>query len=141
MQLFVKRVSPNAVMPFYGSLSSAGIDLCACESVVIPPRTRAVIDTGLSFEWDDDTYYGRIAPRSGLSVKHSIDIGAGVIDFDYRGNIKICFINNGDNPYTVTSGDKIAQIVFEKVAKCVIKEVDVLGETERGSGGFGSTGK
>lgn len=141
MNLSVKKLSNTAKLPTYGSAFSAGLDLCADEKVEIPPQTRRVIKTGISIQYPDPTYYGRVAPRSGLSVKSSIDIGAGVIDYDYRGEIKVCFINNGVAPYTVEIGDKIAQLVFEKIVRCQVNEVDVLEETERGDGGFGSTGK
>lgn len=132
--------TPTATTPSYGSASAAGLDLYACESMTILPTERALIDTGISIQWDDETFYGRIAPRSGLSVK-GIDIGAGVIDFDYRGKIKVCFINNGKNSYTVNQGDRIAQLIFEKTTRCELQITNTLDESIRGNNGFGSTGK
>ena len=84
----------------------------------------------------------RIAPRSGLSVKNSIDIGAGVIDYDYRGEIMICFINNSDKDYLINHGDKIAQALLERIDRFdIIEEVEELSSTLRNQNGFGSTGK
>ena len=154
MQLKIKRLSPNVVIPSYGSEFSAGIDVCSNGEYVVKAHTRMVIPTGLCVEWlnnigngdfgllDSTNYYLRMAPRSGLSVKNSIDIGAGVIDYDYRGEIKVCFINNGENDYTIKHGDKICQMILTKIERFnEIVCVDELNETVRGDNGFGSTGK
>lgn len=85
-------------------------------------------------------YYGRVAPRSGLAVKHFIDVGAGVIDEDYRGPLGVVLFNHGQNDFAVKKGDRIAQLLLEKIATPDIEVVEDLDETERGAGGFGSTG-
>ena len=113
------------------------------EWTYIQPGKRKLIPTGLSMSWSDVNYYMRIAPRSGLTVKHCIDVGAGVIDFDYRGEIKIVLINNGDEIFVVEKQMKIAQMIptFSIHKNYVsIEETEELSDTERGMGGFGSTG-
>ena len=145
MNLSIKLLNQDAKMPEYGSSYAAGLDIFSYEDIIVPPSCRLPISTGISLSWegqDAENYYLRIAPRSGLSVKSSIDIGAGVIDYDYRGEIKVVFINNGQSPYQVSKGDKIAQMILEKISRfSVIQIVDELSDTERGFGGFGSTGK
>ena len=143
INLKVKKLVSNAKLPEYGSEYAAGLDIFTSntETVVVQPLSRAVIPTGLSLEWDDHNYYVRIAPRSGLSVKNSIDIGAGVIDWDYRGEIKIVVINNHkDNEFEVLPNMKIAQMVPTKTEKMNVLDCSELQETSRGSSGFGSTG-
>jgi dUTP pyrophosphatase len=145
MQLNIKKIYGDANVPKYGSEYAAGLDLYSYVDYDILPRTRQLISTGISLSWEGDearNYYLRVAPRSGLSVKNNIDVGAGVIDYDYRGEIFVCLINN-DNTKTfyVKKNDRIAQLVPTRT--CVfseIKEVDVLSDTMRGAGGFGSTG-
>ena len=85
--------------------------------------------------------YGRVAPRSGLAAKHHLDVGAGVIDADYRGPVGVVMFNLGQTDYPVKKGDRIAQLILEKILMAEIEEVDDLDDTERGEGGFGSTGK
>ncbi|XP_046689241.1 deoxyuridine 5'-triphosphate nucleotidohydrolase, mitochondrial-like [Homalodisca vitripennis] len=85
--------------------------------------------------------YGRIAPRSGLTWKNGIDVGAGVIDEDYRGDVRVILFNHSDEPFTIEAGDRIAQLICEKIYYPELEEVQELDETNRGSGGFGSTGK
>jgi dUTP pyrophosphatase len=144
MQLLVKKLKENAIIPSYGSRYAAGMDLYAYGEHFIEAGTRKLIPTGISIEWkgeDANKYYIRIAPRSGLAVKHSIDIGAGVVDFDYRGEIFVCFINNGPKDYKIAHGDRIAQMILEKINIFEeIIEISQLTNTERGEGGFGSTG-
>ena len=109
--------------------------------ITIMPNTSALIPTGISLEWSDPDYYVRIAPRSGLSVKNSIDIGAGVIDWDYRGEIKIVVINNHkDIDFEVLPNMKIAQMIPTRTEKMNVNDCSELEETSRGSSGFGSTG-
>lgn len=150
MKLQIKKLSPDTVIPSYASNGAAGLDLCSFGEYIVPARTRKLIPTGLCVQWTgseeigekSEDYYLRIAPRSGLSVKHSIDIGAGVVDSDYRGEVKVCFINNSDTDYFIAHGDRIAQGILEKIKKfSSIDIVDELVETNRGEGGFGSTGK
>jgi dUTP pyrophosphatase len=144
MNLQVKKLYSDAIIPTYGSEFAAGLDLYAYGEYTVPAKTRKVISTAICIEWfghDAYNYYMRIAPRSGLSVKNSIDIGAGVIDYDYRGEIKICFINNSDIDYNIKHGDRIAQGILEKIIRFTsIEDVEELGTTNRGNSGFGSSG-
>lgn len=98
-----------------------------------------MVGTGLAFGIPEGNY-GRIAPRSGLAAKHSIDVGAGVIDSDYRGEVKVLLFNFSDTDFGVSEGDRIAQMIIEKYTQTTLTEVDELDETVRGDGGFGSTG-
>uniref|UniRef100_A0A6C0JYW4 dUTP diphosphatase n=1 Tax=viral metagenome TaxID=1070528 RepID=A0A6C0JYW4_9ZZZZ len=152
MRLNIKRLNPDSQIPQYGSAAAAGMDLFSAVDLVVPPQTRKLVSTGISVSWETqegqwdenpEKYYLRIAPRSGLSVKSNIDIGAGVVDSDYRGEIFVCFINNSlDKPYAIQKGDRIAQMIltrFEQFKEVVLVEEHV--ETARGEGGFGSTGK
>lgn len=135
MKLFVKPLGLD-VSIFRGTPGSVGYDLFAYENVTIPEGCRAIVRTGLCMAIPRG-YYGRIAPRSSMSLK-GIDIGAGVIDPDYRGEIKVLLINNG-NFLKVRKGDKIAQIIIEKCITPEIEYVSDLDNTQRGEGGFGST--
>jgi len=119
---------------------SVGYDLFSCESKTVPRGDRVLISSGIRISIPEG-WYGRVAPRSGLSVKKNIDIGAGVIDPSYTGIVKICFINNGKDDYHIEHGDKVAQLIFEKCGLPNLCVVEKLEETERGDGGFGSTGK
>jgi len=145
MNLLIKKLNEDSIIPSYGSEFAAGLDLHAYGDYTVPARSRKVIPTGISVEYNgpnDKEYYLRIAPRSGLSAKNSIDIGAGVVDWDYRGQIYVCFINNSDNEYQIKSGDRIAQMILERINRFnLITEVFEHSETTRGDGGFGSTGK
>jgi dUTP pyrophosphatase len=148
MKLNVKRISENAQLPIYGSDYAAGMDLFSSMDIDIPPQSRRLVGTGISVSWnsedeDPKKYYLRIAPRSGLSVKNNIDIGAGVVDYDYRGEIFVCFINNSvDKYYSVKQGDRIAQMILTRIERFhQVDEVDTHEETNRGANGFGSTGK
>mmetsp|Transcript_12221 Transcript_12221/g.18129 ORF Transcript_12221/g.18129 Transcript_12221/m.18129 type:complete len:171 (-) Transcript_12221:120-632(-) len=137
--LQVKFLSPNAVMPTRGSPQSAGFDLSAAEPKVVPAGGRAVVKTDLSIACPEGTY-ARIAPRSGLAVKKMIDCGAGVVDADYRGNVGVVLFNFGSEDFEVSIGDRIAQLILEQISMVPAVQVDELTETERGVGGFGSTG-
>ncbi|KIR41183.1 deoxyuridine 5'-triphosphate nucleotidohydrolase [Cryptococcus deuterogattii 99/473] len=125
--LLVKKLSSSATIPTRGSPLSAGYDLYSAEETVVPARGKALIDSGLSIAVPEGTY-GRVAPRSGLASKHSIDTGAGVIDADYRGPVKVLLFNYSDADFTST------------IVMATILEVEDLDVTARGSGGFGSTG-
>ena len=137
----------NAAQPTRATPGSAGHDLSSTEDCTIPPGDRRLVSTGLRVLCPDGTY-GRIAPRSGLASKHCIDVGAGVIDADYRGEVKVLLINNGKDEFSVTQGMRIAQLIFEKCwvadqlgLKMIFDDGnDASSKTERGSGGFGSTG-
>lgn len=143
MNLQVMKLNESATLPTYGSEFAAGLDLYSNAQFKIEPHSRAVVTTGIALCWtgpDEKNYYMRIAPRSGLSVKNSIDIGAGVIDWDYRGEIKVCVINNGNSEFVINQGDRIAQMILEKINRVNIIESFELNETLRGTSGFGSTG-
>jgi len=143
--LFKKR-NNGATLPTYGSNSAAGMDLYANfydmtgSFYNLVPGERKLFKTGLAVAVPESTY-GRIAPRSGLAYKHGIDIMGGVIDEDYRGDIGVILINHGDEPFIVTHGDRIAQMIITSYVACAPLEIDdFYDETERGEGGFGSTG-
>ncbi|TMX02101.1 hypothetical protein EJD97_022587 [Solanum chilense] len=135
----VKKLSNNAVLPSRGSPLSAGYDLSSATETKVPARGKALVPTDLSIAVPEGTY-ARIAPRSGLTWKHSIDVGAGVIDADYRGPVGVILFNHCDVDFEVKIGDRIAQLIIEKIMVPEVEEVDDLDSTVRGSGGFGSTG-
>jgi dUTP pyrophosphatase len=118
----------------------AGSDLRASEEITIPSKGRCLVPTGISMAIPSG-YVGLIWPRSGLAVKHGIDSGAGVIDSGYRGEIRVLLFNHSDADFKVAKGDRIAQILIQKVETPQFVQVETLDETERGAGGFGSTGK
>lgn len=142
MKLNVIKLRENATLPKYGSEWAAGLDITSTIDVAVLPRTRMLIPTGISVSWSAPDYYLRVAPRSGLSVKNSIDIGAGVIDFDYRGEVFVCFINNhSHDAYNIKAGDRIAQLIPTRTLRFdAVSEVTEHTKTQRGDGGFGSTG-
>ena len=139
MTLLVKRLNEHATLPARGSPLAAGYDLSSSEDVSIPKGTRGLVGTGIAFTVPHETY-GRIAPRSGLAVKKGIQVGAGVIDHDYTGEVKVVLFNHGDEDFVIKKGDRIAQLIIEKIEMPEVKLVDELLVTERGEGGFGSTG-
>lgn len=138
--LRVALSTATAKAPTRGSSLAAGYDMYASEDVELKARTRALIPTGISIAVPEGTY-GRVAPRSGLAVKNGIDVGAGVIDADYRGEVRVLLFNNSDEDFKVNTGDRIAQLVLEKIVNPEVEVLDSLDDTTRGSGGFGSTGK
>uniref|UniRef100_A0A1I7UC26 dUTP diphosphatase n=1 Tax=Caenorhabditis tropicalis TaxID=1561998 RepID=A0A1I7UC26_9PELO len=133
-------MSENARLPSYGSADAAGADLYSSEDVVVPAKGKLCVSTGIQMKLPLG-YYGRVAPRSGLAAKHFIDVGAGVIDSDYRGEVKVLLFNFNDTDFEVKRGDRIAQLICEQIALCDYQKVESLDGTERGDGGFGSTGK
>ena len=130
---------PNPFFLLTGSKLAAGYDLHSAYDYEIPAHGKLIAKTDLQIRVPDGTY-GRIAPRSGLAAKHFIDIGAGVVDQDYRGNVGVVMFNHNDAPFVIKKGDRIAQLVCEKICYPELKELDSLETTERGEGGFGSTG-
>ena len=138
-QLLVKRIHEKAVLPCRKSPLAAGYDLSSCEAKIIPSGGTVLVKTGLQIACPPGTY-GRIAPRSGLAYKYSIDVGAGVVDADYRGEVGVILFNFGKEDFEVKEGDRIAQLVLEKIELAEVAEVTDLDETVRGAGGFGSTG-
>ncbi|CAA6657587.1 unnamed protein product [Spirodela intermedia] len=137
--LRVKRLSENAVLPSRGSPYSAGYDLSSAVDMKVPGRGKALVPTDLSISIPQGTY-ARIAPRSGLAWKHSIDVGAGVVDADYRGPVGVILFNHSDVDFEVKAGDRIAQLIIERIMTPEVVEVENLDSTVRGAGGFGSTG-
>jgi dUTP diphosphatase len=137
--LRVKKLSENAKIPTRGSPKSAGYDLYASEACVIPASGKALVKTDISVEIPIG-YYGRIASRSSLAWKHHLSIGAGVIDEDYRGPIGIIIFNHTNEDLQVIKGDRLAQMILTKIITPKVVEVDNLDDTQRGAGGFGSTG-
>ena len=140
MSLKVKKLSADAQLPTRGSDGAAGYDLQSIESCVVLPGKRAVVATGLSLELPHGVY-GRIAPRSGLAVKHGIQVGAGVVDSDYRGEVKVVLFNHDSNPYLIKPGYRIAQLILERCETPDVEEIFDSSDTVRGQGGFGSTGQ
>lgn len=134
--------SENATVPTKGSALAAGYDLYASESGIIPGHGQTLIKTDLTIIVPIGTY-GRVAPRSGLAVKHGISTGAGVVDADYRGEVMVVLFNHSDKDFKVEKGDRIAQLVLEQIVNADIKVItaEELDTTVRGEGGFGSTGK
>jgi len=137
--MLVKRLRPEAALPVRGSSDAAGFDLSACEAAVVPKGSKAIVKTGLSLAVPKGTY-ARIAPRSGLAAKKMIDVGAGVVDSDYRGEVGVVLFNHGELDFAVAAGDRIAQLVVEKINIAPVEEVETLDSTTRGTGGYGSTG-
>lgn len=140
--LLIHRTVPNAKLPVRSSTGAAGYDLASVVDVVVPARGKCLVSTGLQILLPAGTY-GRIAPRSGLAWKHHIDVGAGVIDADYRGIVKVVLFNHSEEDFAVTSGDRVAQLIIEQIMTPNVEEVQNAADldlTARGSGGFGSTG-
>ena len=147
--LLVKRLSPTATLPTRGSENAAGWDLYydkgdpdayyEVELSVDAPRNKGTFSTGIAVKIPKG-FYGRIAPRSGLAA-NGIDVLGGVIDSDYRGEVKVVIINHGWHKHRVEHGDRIAQLIIERISLGPIIEVDELDSTARGEGGFGSTGR
>jgi len=137
--LCFKKLHPSAVLPTRGSSQSAGLDLYSIEEITIAPKQRALVPTGLAVAIPEG-YYGRIAPRSGLALRAGLDVLSGVIDADYRGEIGCLLYNTGDETINLPAQSKICQLIIEKIIMPTPAWADDISETERGSGGFGSTG-
>ena len=142
-ELRITRLSPLATIPRYATAGAAGLDLHAALEAPcgIPPRGIQLIPLGLAVAIPDG-WEGQVRPRSGLASRHGISLPntPGTIDADYRGELKVPLINHGESTFTVEPGMRIAQLVICPVARCTLREVDQLDATERGTGGFGSTG-
>ena len=149
MELKIKAMSPkigtDIPFPFYASAGAAGMDLCACvdEAVTIAPRQIVSLPTGIAIALPSADYVALVFARSGLGIKHGIALanGVGVIDSDYRGEIRVGLVNQSDSPYTIQPGDRVAQLAVVPVVQAQLIPCADLDETERGAGGFGSTGK
>lgn len=138
--LAVKRLHKDAQLPTRATDGSAGYDIFCIERVDIPPGRQAVLPTGIAVAIPHG-WYGRVAPRSGLATRYEVNVHAGVIDADYRGEIKVALINHGNKLLELRAGDRIAQLIVERCAMGHAYEVEELPETVRGTGGLGSTGR
>lgn len=134
-----RKVHPSARAPENNRDGDAGYDICSTAEVRIPPNKWGLVPTGLHMQFPPDCY-ARIAPRSGLALKHGIDVLAGVCDSSYRAEYKVILMNHGSEEFCVNPGDRIAQIVFERICKPKMVLVDDLDASERGEAGFGSSG-
>jgi len=139
------RIGDSIEQPAYASEGSAGLDLRACvdNELLVAPGETHLIPTGIAIYIRDPGFAGLIVPRSGLGHKHGIVLGnlVGLIDSDYQGQLFVSCWNRGDQAYTVKEGERIAQLVIVPVAQVAFNHVDSFGSTDRGTGGFGSTGK
>ena len=141
IRLLVRRLDPSLPLPNYAHEGDAGLDLYSAEDVVIAPGRRALIRTGVALAIPPG-YAGFVQPRSGLALKQGLSFvnAPGLIDSHYRGEVKVIAVNlDHAVPIPVKRGDKIAQLVVQSVERCVLNEVDELGDTVRGEGGFGSS--
>ena len=141
MTLGIKRLHPDATLPAYAQASDAGMDICSIEDLSIDPGARALVHTGLAFELPPQ-FEAQVRPRSGLALKKGVTVlnSPGTIDAGYRGEVGVILANFGKEPFEVRKGDRIAQVVVAPVTQAEIVEVASLDETDRGAGGFGSTG-
>jgi len=139
----VKRLPHGAGLPLpaYATAGAAGMDVVSAEAVTIDPGARHAVATGLALAIPEG-YEIQVRPRSGLALKHGITVPntPGTIDSDYRGELKVILINHGAEPFVIARGDRVAQLVLAPVVQAAWNEVDELDATERGEGGFGSTG-
>jgi dUTP pyrophosphatase len=140
-QLKVKRLDPAAVLPSYARRGDAGLDLFAVRAISIAPGASALVPTGIAIELPPGTE-GQVRPRSGLALKHGITVlnTPGTVDEGYRGEVGVILINHGTSAFDVSAGMKIAQLVVSPRIEVEVSEVADLSETQRGAGGFGSTG-
>ena len=141
MTLKFKRIHPDAVLPAYAHPSDAGMDVRSVDELVIPPGKRALVHTGLVMLLPP-LYEAQVRPRSGLALKSGVTVlnTPGTIDAGYRGEVGVILINLGEEPFAVHKGDKIAQLVIAPVTQPTVEETELVDETDRGAGGFGSTG-
>ena len=140
----VQKLNEGARLPVYGSSQAAGADLCAClgnETLVIEPHKWAMVPTGIAIALPVG-FEAQVRPRSGLAAKKGITVlnSPGTVDSDYRGEVRVILINHSDEPFVIKDGDRIAQMVIARHESACFEVVDSLDETERGAGGFGSTG-
>jgi dUTP pyrophosphatase len=133
-------IDRGSALPEYASPGAAGADLRASEALEIPPGGRAAVPTGLRLAIPPG-FVGLVWPRSGLAVRHGIDTLAGVIDSDYRGEVRVVLVNHGTEPFRIDAGDRIAQLLVQPVVRAAFAPTERLADTERGTEGFGSTGR
>ena len=135
----VKRLSPNATLPTRATPNSAGLDLASAYDYVIAAKSKKIIKTDLAIKIPKGCY-GRIAPRSSLTLNYFIDVGAGVVDEDFSGNICIILFNFSNEDFYISKGDRVAQLIFEQIVIAPVVEVGDVSSTIRGDRGFGSSG-
>jgi len=142
IRLLVRRLDPTLPLPSYAREGDAGLDLLAAEATTIEPGARALVPTGLAVAIPSG-YAGFVLPRSGLALRHGLTLlnTPGLIDAGYRGEIKVLLINHDRSAVTIARGERIAQLVLQRVERADLVEVDELPSTARGEGGFGSTGR
>lgn len=144
IRIALRRLPHGAGLPLpaYATAGSAGLDIVAAESLTLEPGTRRAVATGFAIAIPDG-YEVQVRPRSGLALHHGVTClnTPGTIDSDYRGEVKVILANLGEAPFVVTRGERIAQLVPAPVQRAVLDEVDALEDSQRGSGGFGSTGR
>lgn len=144
LKVLDRRIGNEIPFPAYGTDGSAGMDLRACidEKITLKPGQTELIPTGIAIHIEDNSMAATILPRSGLGHKHGIVLGnlVGLIDSDYQGQLFVSMWNRGDTVFEIESGDRIAQIVFVPVIQVEFEQVDEFGNSDRGEGGFGSTG-
>jgi len=133
-------VDDGGHLPEYATIGAAGADLRASGAAEIPPGQRAAVPTGLRVQIPRG-HVGLVWPRSGLAVRHGIDTLAGVIDSDYRGEVRVVLVNHGPDSFSITPGERIAQLLLQRVERAAFVDVPELEDTERGGAGFGSTGR
>ena len=141
MKVLFRKIDPAARLPSYAHPGDAGMDLFSVEEVSLPPGGRALVHTGLVMQLPPDAE-AQVRPRSGFALKHGVTVlnTPGTIDAGYRGEVGVILINHGDVDFLVEKGMKIAQMVVSPVVRATIEETSVTDETDRGTGGFGSTG-
>ena len=141
MKVLFRKIDPAARLPSYAHPGDAGMDLFSVEEVSLPPGGRALVHTGLVMQLPPDAE-AQVRPRSGLALKHGVTVlnTPGTIDAGYRGEVGVILVNHGDADFLVEKGMKIAQMVVSPVVRATIEETSVTDETDRGTGGFGSTG-
>jgi len=141
IELVVRRLRPDAVLPSYAHPGDAGLDLAAVEAVRLGPGERAAVPTGLAVAIPDG-WVGLVHPRSGLARRHGLTVAnaPGTIDAGYRGEVQVLLVNLGSDPVEVAAGERVAQLLLQEVGRARIVEVEDLDDTARGAGGFGSTG-
>ena len=141
MKVLFKRLRPDAELPAYARPGDAGMDLRSVENAVVPRGGRALVRTGLAMQLPFG-YEAQVRPRSGLALKHGVTVlnTPGTIDSGYRGEVGVILANLGDVDFPIAKGDRIAQLVIAPVTQAEVEETDVIDATDRGTGGFGSTG-
>ena len=144
VKVLIKKLDPSVELPEYKTSGASGMDLIAFikNSIHLKPKTSFLVPTGLAVAFPEN-YEIQIRPRSGLAARNNISVlnTPGTIDSDYRGEIKVIMFNHGKNDFIINNGDRIAQIVLSPIIKIELEETNILPETIRGVGGFGSTGK